>query len=176
MPGPGPPAAGRRSARSLLPLRFPGGERIISPPCFGEGRNVRYVENALRWEDYLALRESVGWTRHSRARAQRAIGRSLYIVTAAEGDQAVGMGRLVGDGIYYLIADVAVHPLYQRRGIGGKIMEMLIGYVEKETPAGGRASIQLIAEPGKEPFYEAMGFERIPGGSCGPGMRKVICQ
>ena len=50
----------------------------------------------------------------------------------------------------------------------------MIEYVYKETPVGGRSSIQLIAEKGKESFYEKLGFKFIPHEFCGSAMRKVI--
>ncbi len=37
---------------------------------------------------------------------------------------------------------------------------MIIEFVDKETPIGGRSSIQLIAVKGKEAFYEKIGFHR----------------
>ncbi|MDE6220441.1 MAG: GNAT family N-acetyltransferase, partial [Lachnospiraceae bacterium] len=88
--------------------------------------------------------------------------------------QTVGMGRLIGDGLYYVIVDVVVHPAFQGMGIGGKIVDMMIAYVDRETPCEGRSSVQLIAEKGKETFYEKRGFKRIPHDFCGSGMRKVI--
>ena len=84
------------------------------------------------------------------------------------------MGRLIGDGMYYMIADIVVQPNYQKQGIGNKIVNMIIEYVDKATPIGGRSSIQLIAEKGKETFYEKMGFKIIPHEFCGSGMRKII--
>ncbi len=45
-------------------------------------------------------------------------------------------------------------PSYQKKGIGTNITKMLIDYVDSKTQIGGRSSIQLIAEKGKEPFYE----------------------
>ena len=83
-------------------------------------------------------------------------------------------GRLIGDGMYYMIADIVVQPNCQKHGIGSRIINMLTEYVDKETPIGGRSSIQLIAEKGKEIFYEKLGFKIIPHEFCGSGMRKVI--
>ena len=51
---------------------------------------------------------------------------------------------------------------------------MLIQYVEKQTLENGRSSIQLIAEKGKEAFYEKKGFRTIPNEFCSSGMRKVV--
>lgn len=48
---------------------------------------MEYKENILVYEDYCNLRESVG------------------------------MGRLIGDGMYYMIVDVVVQPDYQKQGI-----------------------------------------------------------
>ena len=63
------------------------------------------------------------------------------------------MGRLIGDGIYYLIVDIVVEPEYQGKRIGSNIVDMLLTYVENQTSVGGRSSVQLIAEQGKEGFY-----------------------
>lgn len=67
-----------------------------------------------------------------------------------------------------------VHPNYQKQGIGNKIVSMITEYVNEETPIGGRSSIQLIAEKGKESFYEEKGFRIILHEFCGSGMRMVI--
>lgn len=135
---------------------------------------MEYQENVLCYEDYYRLRESVGWANFSKEQTQAALDNSLYTIVVFENSQAVGMGRLIGDGMYLIIADIVVNPAYQRKGIGSEIISMIIEYATKELPERGRTSIQLISEKGKEPFYEKMGFKRIPNDFCGSGMRKVI--
>ena len=135
---------------------------------------MEYQDNVLCYEDYCRLRESVGWTNFSKEQTQAALSNSLYTVAVFENSQAVGMGRLIGDGMYLVIADIVVNPVYQGKGIGSKIVSMLIEYTTKELPDGGRTSIQLISEKGKEPFYEKLGFKRIPNDFCGSGMKMVI--
>ncbi|MCM1183225.1 MAG: GNAT family N-acetyltransferase [Roseburia sp.] len=135
---------------------------------------MEYKENELCYEDYCRLRESVGWMLWAEEQMQRALRGSLYTVTAMDGSRTVGMGRLIGDGMYYMIADIVVQPEYQGQGIGSRITDMLTAYVDAATPAGGRSSIQLAAERGKEAFYEKKGFKAIPHEFCGSGMRKVI--
>lgn len=135
---------------------------------------MEYQENVLCYEDYYRLRESVGWANFSKEQTQAVLNNSLYTVAVFENNQAVGMGRLIGDGMYLIIADIVVDSAYQRKGIGSEIINMLIEYATKELPNGGRTSIQLISEKGKEPFYEKLGFKRIPNDFCGSGMRKVI--
>lgn len=133
-----------------------------------------YKENTLSYEDYCRLRQSVGWTNFSKTQTEKSLERSLYTVVADNDGQAVGMGRLIGDGMYYMIVDIVVLPTYQKMGIGSTILNMIVDYVNRETPIGGRSSIQLIAEKGKEKFYEKRGFKVIPHEFCGSGMRKVI--
>lgn len=135
---------------------------------------MEYKENMLCYEDYCELRESVGWLLFSKEQTQKALINSLYTVIAVKDNQTVGMGRLTGDGMYYAIVDIVVQPNYQKQGIGNRIINMIIEFVDKETPIGGRSSIQLIAEKGKETFYEKLGFKIIPHEFCGSGMRKVI--
>lgn len=137
---------------------------------------MKYEENVLSYENYHKLRTSVGWTNFSPAQAQTALANSLYTVTAVEKDETVAMGRLIGDGQYYMIVDVIVRPDFQKQKIGTSILNMLLQYADNHTPRGGRSSIQLIAEKGKEAFYEALGFKKIPHEFCGSGMRKVICK
>lgn len=98
---------------------------------------------------------------------------SNFMVSFPE-EKAAMWERFIGDGMYYIVVDVIVRPEYQHIGIGSKIMDMLIGYVDVNTPVGGRSSVQLIAEKGKEDFYIKIGFKLIPHEYCGSGMRRII--
>lgn len=135
---------------------------------------MEYCENNLTYQEYVTLRSSVGWNNFAEEQVSESISNSLYTVIAVENNVPIAMGRLVGDGMYYLIVDVVVKPEFQNRGIGSKVMDMLLAYVDDRTPTGGRSSVQLIAEKGKEDFYGKKGFKRIPHEFCGCGMRKII--
>lgn len=131
-------------------------------------------ENQLSYDDYCRLRESVGWINFSEQQTRLALSSSLYTVTAFEGKQAVGMGRVFGDGIYYTIADVVVHPDYQGQHVGSCIIEKILDHVGRQVPSGSRCTVMLIAASGKEGFYEKLGFNRLPSEDTGAGMKKVI--
>ena len=90
---------------------------------------MNYKENTLCYEEYCKLRESVGWINFSRIQTEKSLQNSLYTVAAEEDNQVVGMGRLIGDGMYYMIVDIVVQPAYQQMGIGSKILNMIIEYV-----------------------------------------------
>ena len=135
---------------------------------------MEYRRNELIYEDYVSLRTSVGWNNFAKEQVATSINNAILNLTVVQKDKTIAMGRLIGDGIYYLIVDVVVRPEYQGQGIGSTIIEMFLEYVEEHTPAGGRSSVQLIAEKGKEDFYMNKGFKLIPHEFCGSGMRKII--
>lgn len=65
----------------------------------------------------------------------------------------IGAGRAIADGLdCAYIADVAVHPDFQGRGLGKAIISRLVGMAE------GHTKIILYANPGTEGFYLNLGF------------------
>ena len=135
---------------------------------------MEYRKNELTYEDYISLRTSVGWNNFAEEQAATSINNTILNLTVVQKDETIAMGRLIGDGIYYMIVDVVVRPEYQGQGIGNAIIDMLLSYVEEHTPSGGRTSVQLITEKGKEDFYMNKGFKLLPHEFCGSGMRKII--
>lgn len=135
---------------------------------------MEYRENSLTYEDYIALRTSVDWNIFDEDQTRTCVSNSTYTITAVDKGKVIGMARMIGDGMYFFIADVVVRPDYQRKGIGSHIMDRMIEYVEKQTPEGGRSSVTLLSINGKEEFYIKKGFKLLPHEFCGPGMRKVI--
>ncbi len=133
-----------------------------------------YEENKLQYDDYCRLRKSVDWNNFSKEQTILALKRNLYDIVAIDNKTVVGMGRLIGDGLYCTIVDIVVMPEYQSKGIGSHLIKRILDYVDNQTPPCGRVSIHLIAEKGKEAFYEKMEFRKIPHENCGSGMRKVI--
>lgn len=77
------------------------------------------------------------WINYSKTQTEKSLKNSLYTVAVEKGNQVVGMGRLIGDGMYYIIVDIVVQPVYQQMGIGSKILDMIVEYVDRETPVGG---------------------------------------
>lgn len=147
---------------------------MIFDTVISSENKLRCLENELTYEQYKSLRDSVGWSNFSKEQAEKALANSTHVLSVAKGDEAIAMARLIGDGVYYLIADVVVMPEFQRKGIGTFLMNGLLEYIETSVPEGGRVSVQIIAEKGKEDFYKRLGFKLIPHEYCGSGMRKVI--
>jgi len=73
-----------------------------------------------------------------------------------ENKKLIGVGRALADGLdCSYICDVAVHPEYQGIGLGRKIIKQLIEL------SFGHKKIILYANPGKEGFYNKLGFKKM---------------
>ncbi|MFC4356868.1 GNAT family N-acetyltransferase [Halobium salinum] len=120
-------------------------------------------------EEYMALREAAGMPARSLEGARAGLPNTVYGVSVRRdragddhprGDtdgELVGMGRVVGDGgTTYVLSDVAVDPAVQGRGLGTRITEALVEWVDEHAPS--RAYVTLVADV--EGFYERFGFER----------------
>ena len=74
--------------------------------------------------------------------------------------RSVGMGRVISDGIADgYIQDLVVLEDWRSWGVGKMILNRLL----EECKFRKITWIGLIAEPGKEEFYESLGFAPMPG-------------
>lgn len=125
------------------------------------------VERSPTTEEYLRLRRAVGWNDVDPDGVARGLPRALYSVVLERHGEAVGCGRVVGDGgIYFYVQDVIVRPEFQGNGLGLRIMERVMSFIEGAATTG--AFVGLMAAEGVEPFYERFGFRRRPDDR--PGM------
>jgi GNAT superfamily N-acetyltransferase len=131
-------------------------------------RTYTLREGAPPLADYLRLRRDSGLTPKREDQARAALAGTWYACHAvhdATGD-VVGMGRIIGDGGWYFhIADMAVDPAHQRRGIGDAILTALIDRIRDVAPHGPWITL-LADEPGR-PLYERHGFRPTAPGSIG---------
>ena len=72
--------------------------------------------------------------------------------------KAIGMGRLISDGVSdAYIQDLVVLPKYRDRGIGRQLVKVLLDHCLSK----GILWIGLIAEPEQDGFYSNMGFKTM---------------
>lgn len=114
-------------------------------------------------KEYRTLCKLAGW--HSLLQfeqLQRSLDSSIYAVTARNDEgRAVGMGRIVGDGvIYWYLQDITVAAEYRNRGIGTRILDELCRYVNER--AEKRAFVALFATEEAQGLYESRGFGEHP--------------
>jgi ribosomal protein S18 acetylase RimI-like enzyme len=83
-----------------------------------------------------------------------------YQFSAWDGDRLVGFARVLTDGIYRAtLWDVIVHPEYQNRGVGEKLMLVLLAH-----PALSVIEKFWLNTRNKYSYYEKFGFARSDQG------------
>ncbi|MFC5548223.1 GNAT family N-acetyltransferase [Massilia aerilata] len=116
-------------------------------------------------DDYLRLRRNAGLTPRSAAAAEAGLPNTVAGVVIKSGDLAVGMGRAVGDGLFYQLVDIAVEPAHQGKGLGKTIVSRLLEALRRIAPA--EAYVSLIADGRANELYAQYGFEPTAPASIG---------
>ena len=136
---------------------------------------MKLLRNQLTPEVFLMLYRSVGWEPPGLDQVERALRGSFATFCVCDGEQPVGMARLLGDGgMSFYVKDFAVLPEYQGRGVGRLLMNAVEEYIHSRLPDGWAVSLELISAKGKEAFYEKFGFEQRPCDWDGAGMFKMV--
>ncbi|UCZ52785.1 GNAT family N-acetyltransferase [Bacillus shivajii] len=128
---------------------------------------MKYQQNI----NFFELYETTGWNKEKFTADDLfyAINNSWYLAAAYEGEQLVGFGRIISDGIYQtFIGHMIVHPSYHGQGIGKEVMTRLLNKCE----SSGIKWVQLTCAHGKSGFYKKFRFEERP--LEGPGMQKYL--
>ena len=122
-------------------------------------------ESSVSIDDVLPLYQAVGWTNYTNQlqMLEQALSHSLATYLARDGEEIVGLVRLVGDGFSSVfVQDLIVLPSYQRQGIGSNLMkEALADYKDAYQ-------IQLTTEQTEKTlgFYRSLGFETLSTYDC----------
>jgi len=121
----------------------------------------RVVERIPAVDEYLALREAVGWGRLNEQIAVRGLANALFTVCAIREDRVIGCGRVIGDGgLYFYLQDIIVMPAFQGKGLGKRIMQPILAYLDHHARPG--SFVGLMAASGVTEFYSQFGFATRP--------------
>ena len=122
-------------------------------------------QEVVKLEDVLHLYQAVGWTNYTNQpqMMEQALSHSLATYLARDGEEIVGLVRLVGDGFSSVfVQDLIVLPSYQRQGIGSHLMKKSLADY-KDT-----YQIQLATNESEKTlgFYRSLGFETLSSFQC----------
>ena len=132
------------------------------------------ITNSISAEEYLGLRQAVGWSVFPVEQAEAGLQNS-HVICFRNKEKAVALGRVIWDhGYSVLISDVIVAPEYQEQGLGRKLMEAIMAYLRSLLKPGYRIMISLMAAENKQGFYKKFGFIERPSELFGPGMHQWI--
>ena len=122
-------------------------------------------ESSVSIDDVLHLYQAVGWTNYTNQpqMLEQSLTHSLAIYVARDGEEIVGLVRLVGDGFSSVfVQDLIVLPSYQRQGIGSALMKEALGDFKDAY------QVQLVTEQTEKTlgFYRSLGFETLSTYDC----------
>ncbi len=84
-----------------------------------------------------------------------AIANSEPVISVWDGDRMIGFARATSDGIYRAaIWDVIIHPDYQGRGLGRKLIHTVLSH-----PRMSKVERIYLTTTYQQRFYEQIGFE-----------------
>jgi GNAT superfamily N-acetyltransferase len=113
--------------------------------------------SSLVREAVLDLYASVGWNVYTNNwdTLVRALIGSSTVAIAREGNELLGLARVVSDGAFVAyLQDILVRPSAQRTGLGRKLVEAVL-----EPYASVRQKVLLTDdEAAQKTFYESLGF------------------
>ncbi len=109
----------------------------------------------IDWVYICELFSKVNWRTRIPEEIEKAFRSSTWTLFIYDEDRLIGFGRTIDDGRYYaMLGDVVVDPDFQGNGIGKKIVSTLNGLLENYH------FVTLTAAPGKESFYQSMGWKK----------------
>jgi ribosomal protein S18 acetylase RimI-like enzyme len=115
-----------------------------------------FDDDAIDWHALSELYRVAPLGDKSPDHLKRTFANSMYKCFVLDAGRLVGAGRALADGIdCSYLCDVAIHPDYQGQGLGKAIIEKLVAL------SAGHRKIILYANPGKEGFYDKLGFRRM---------------
>lgn len=116
--------------------------------------DLKYGTEHLNWHDVCRVVEQAPLGTREPEKFRRASENSSVVCSVFDEGTLIGFGRAISDGEYQsAIYDVVVAPDYQGCGVGKLIMEALLARLPD-----GPGPVLIYAVPGKEGFYEKLGF------------------
>ncbi|MCF0146813.1 MAG: GNAT family N-acetyltransferase [Clostridium sp.] len=112
----------------------------------------------INWKEVRNIIKTVGMSYVGEELHKKSFENSYTVVFIFDNEKLIGFGRAISDGVRQsAIYDVAILPEYQGFGVGKLIIENIIN----NTPT---CNFILYASPGKEGFYESLGFRKLKTG------------
>jgi ribosomal protein S18 acetylase RimI-like enzyme len=112
----------------------------------------------VNWQVVAETLKRVGMAYAEPAAHKKSFENSQVTVFIRREGQLIGFGRAISDGVFQAaIYDVAVIPEYQAEGIGKIIIKTIMDKLSN-------CNFILYATPGKEGFYQTLGFRKMKTG------------
>ncbi len=110
-------------------------------------------------EELVVLRHAVGWP--AKGDYEQILKEYTFYLSARLNGRLVGFLPVVGSPRGdLLIHSMCVHPRFQNRGVGKRLMKKALEACRKLNPQG----VNVLFEENNRPFFERFGFRIMHGG------------
>jgi N-acetylglutamate synthase-like GNAT family acetyltransferase len=127
-------------------------EVLPMPPPY-EVSLDRYIDPT----EIQTLRASVEWGTDEIEVWQTTLETALAVASVRQNQELIGIGFLVGSPRHAVLCDVTVHPKAQKEGVGGNIVDALVGQAEDQQIKYVTLTFNEQS-PWLEKFYRKHGF------------------
>ena len=118
--------------------------------------NISFQKPLIK--DYIDIIEACDLIIKDEKAVKVGLENALFNITIYDQAKLIAMGRVVGDGgTVFHIVDIAVHPNYQKQGLGKLVMDHIMSYIEENSFKG--TYVNLISETPANFLYEKYGFK-----------------
>lgn len=119
---------------------------------------IQHDYHNINWDNVSIILKTVGMAYFEGDIHKKAFENSYTVIFAFDNEKLIGFGRAISDGTYQAaIYDLAVLPEYQGKKVGATILKNILEAVPN-------CNVILYASPGKENFYEKIGFRKMKTG------------
>ncbi|KAL8729073.1 MAG: hypothetical protein Q9166_004990 [cf. Caloplaca sp. 2 TL-2023] len=124
-------------------------------------------------ETYVSLRIDTGLTTFSTEASVRGLPNTLFSVQIMHARQAVGMGRITGDGgCFFFVSDICTLPAHRGQGLAKAVMAELMQWLRTNAPKG--AYVSLGADGRANELYRQFGFRETKENFDSVGMAIIM--
>ena len=119
------------------------------------------IGNEFDTADVDEILNLIGWGGYTPEQWVVVKDKSTFMVRVLQADKTIGFARVADDTRMCMIYDVAVHPQYQKQGVGTLLMQEVLKYIQ----AHEFATVSLFYDmnnKGLDNFYLKFGFKSIP--------------
>ncbi len=112
--------------------------------------SINYDYKNIDLDKLNSLFESIGQCALDKDYLFKMLAGSYNLISLHEGDDIIGFGRTMGDGVIAILFDISVRPDYQKQGYGS----MIIRSLENKCKESGVEFTILTTEEHNIEFYE----------------------
>lgn len=124
--------------------------------------NVTYQIGVIpTMKKVITLYNAAGLPRptHDPERIRQMYAHSNMVITAWEGVKLIGVSRSITDWVWSCyLADLAVDPVYQKAGIGKKLIQLT------KEKAVEQSMVLLLSVPTAWEYYSRVGMQKVENG------------